>query len=64
MKVLVGAILKNSLFDNGFSKDTFIDHAVNELDLLSHQHIGHIETRPGPEVIKLFSCSTQLNMKF
>ena len=24
----------------------------------------HCLLRPGPEVIKLFSCSTQLNMKF
>ena len=26
--------------------------------------IGYISVMPGPEVIKLFSCSTQLSMKF
>ena len=36
----------------------------------NHKHwttygkIGHQNLGPGPEVIKLFSCSTQLSMKF
>ena len=27
-------------------------------------HMGLVERKPGPEVIKLFSCSTQLSTKF
>ena len=27
-------------------------------------HLNFSDQRPGPEVIKLFSCSTQLSMKF
>ena len=27
-------------------------------------HLSDIEGHPGPEVIKLFSCSTHLSMKF
>ena len=31
---------------------------------ISHLEINGLSCRPGPEVIKRFSCSTQLNMKF
>ena len=35
--------------------------SYEKLDLLNQRNENH---RPGPEVIKLFSCSTQLSMKF
>ena len=31
---------------------------------LAQKEVGGLRKRPGPEVIKLFPCSTQLSMKF
>ena len=36
----------------------------NNRSLFYFRIIFIIEKRPGPEVIKLFSCSTQLSMEF
>ena len=33
-------------------------------DLVVYVIFNSISARPGPEVIKLFSCSTQMSMKF
>ena len=40
---------------------------VEWLEMLGYgveSRLKAVKSRPGPEVIKLFSCSTQLSMKF
>ena len=41
----------------------FISREIFRLSFVDHEN-SFITSEPGPEVIKLFSCSTQLSMKF
>ena len=41
---------------------TFTINSSTDVKLISYDYPN--QTIPGPEVIKLFSCSTQLSMKF